>query len=52
MRTAPIAAMEVLLRLLPLHLQVEAEAKIGHYMIDYVATNNGNPKLKVLDKHT
>jgi hypothetical protein len=31
MRTAPIAAMEVLLGLPPLHLQVEAEARIGNY---------------------
>jgi hypothetical protein len=31
MRTAPTAAMEVLLGLPPLHLQVEKEAKIGNY---------------------
>jgi hypothetical protein len=30
MRTAPTAAMEVLLGLRPLHLKVEAEAKIGN----------------------
>jgi hypothetical protein len=30
MRTAPTAVMEVLLALLPLHLQVEAEAKVGN----------------------
>jgi hypothetical protein len=42
MRPAPTAAMEVLLGLPPLHLQMEAEA----------TTNNGNPNLKVLDMHT
>jgi hypothetical protein len=30
---APTAAMEVLLGLLPLHLKVEAEAKIGNYRL-------------------
>jgi hypothetical protein len=33
MRTAPTAAMVVLLRLPPLHLQVKAEAKIGSYRL-------------------
>jgi hypothetical protein len=33
MRTAPTAAMEVLLGLLPLHLQVEVEAKVGNYRL-------------------
>jgi hypothetical protein len=33
MRTAPTAAMEVLLGLPPLHQQVEAEAKIGNYRL-------------------
>jgi hypothetical protein len=33
MRTAPTAVMEVLLGLPPLHLQVEAEAKIGNYSL-------------------
>jgi hypothetical protein len=33
MRTAPTAAMEVLLGLLPLHLQMEAEARIGNYRL-------------------
>jgi hypothetical protein len=33
MRTATTAAMEVLLGLPPLHLQVEAEAKIGNYRL-------------------
>jgi plasmid maintenance system killer protein len=33
MRTAPTAAMEVLLELPPLHLQVEEEAKIGNYSL-------------------
>jgi ribonuclease HI len=33
MRTAPTAAMEILLGLPPLHLQVEAEAKIGNYRL-------------------
>jgi hypothetical protein len=32
-RTAPTAAKEVHLVLPPLHLQVEAEAKIGHYSL-------------------
>jgi hypothetical protein len=31
--TAPTAAMEVLLGLPPLHLQVEAEARIGNYRL-------------------
>jgi hypothetical protein len=47
MRTAATAAMVVLLGLPTLHLQVEVEAKIGNYR--YVAVNNGNPNLKVLD---
>jgi hypothetical protein len=33
MRTAPTAAMEVLLGLPPVHLQVEAKAKIGNYRL-------------------
>jgi hypothetical protein len=33
MRSAPTAAMEVLLGLLPLHLQVEAEGRIGNYCL-------------------
>jgi hypothetical protein len=33
MRTAPTAAMEVLLELPPLHLQVEAEARISNYRL-------------------
>jgi hypothetical protein len=33
MRTAPPSAMEVLLGLPPLHLQVEAEAQIGNYSL-------------------
>jgi hypothetical protein len=33
MRTAPTAAMEVLPGLPPLHLQVEAEARIGNYRL-------------------
>jgi hypothetical protein len=33
MRTAPTAAMEVLLGLPPLHLHVEVEAKIGNYRL-------------------
>jgi hypothetical protein len=33
MRTATIAAMEVLFGLPPLHLRVEAEAKIGNYRL-------------------
>jgi hypothetical protein len=33
MRTAPTAAMEVLLGLPPLRLQVEAEARIGNYRL-------------------
>jgi hypothetical protein len=32
-KTAPTAAMEVLLGLPPLHLQVEAEARIGSYRL-------------------
>jgi hypothetical protein len=47
MRTA---AMEVPFGLPPLHLQVEAEAKRGNY--SYIATNNGNSNLKVLDRYT
>jgi hypothetical protein len=34
MRTGPTAAIEVLLVLPPLHLQVEAEAKAGNYRLD------------------
>jgi hypothetical protein len=33
MRTAPTAAMEVLLGLPPPHLQVEVEARIGNYRL-------------------
>jgi hypothetical protein len=33
MRSAPTAAMEVLLGLPPLHLQLEAEAKVGNYRL-------------------
>jgi hypothetical protein len=33
MRTAPTAAMEALLGLPPLHLQVEAEARVGNYRL-------------------
>jgi hypothetical protein len=33
MRTAPTAAMEALLGLPPLHLQVEAETRIGNYRL-------------------
>jgi hypothetical protein len=33
MRRAPTATMEVLLRFPPLHLQVEAEAKVGNYRL-------------------
>jgi hypothetical protein len=33
MRTAPTSAMEVLLGLPPLHLQVKVEAKIGNYRL-------------------
>jgi hypothetical protein len=33
MRTAPTAAMEVLLGLSPLYLQVEVEARIGNYRL-------------------
>jgi hypothetical protein len=33
MRTAPTAAMEALLGLPPLHLQAEAEAKVGNYKL-------------------
>jgi hypothetical protein len=33
MRTAPTAAMEDLLGLSPLHLQVEAKARIGNYRL-------------------
>jgi hypothetical protein len=33
MRTAPTAAMKVLLGLLPLHLQVEVKAKVGNYRL-------------------
>jgi hypothetical protein len=33
MRTTSSAAMEVLLGLPPLHLQVEAEAKVGYYRL-------------------
>jgi hypothetical protein len=33
MRTAPTAAMEVLLGFHPLHLQAEAEARIGNYRL-------------------
>jgi hypothetical protein len=50
MRTAPTAAMEVLLGLPPLHLQVEAEARIGNYRLR--CNDHGNLNLKVLDTHT
>jgi hypothetical protein len=43
-KTTPMAAMEVLLGLPALHMQVEAT--------DYVATNNGNPILWGSDMHT
>jgi hypothetical protein len=33
MRTTPTAAMEVLIGFPPLHLQVEAESKIGYYRL-------------------
>jgi hypothetical protein len=33
MRTAPTASMEALLGLPPLHLQVEAKARIGNYRL-------------------
>jgi hypothetical protein len=33
MRTAPTAGIEILLGLPPLHLQMEAEAKVGHYRL-------------------
>jgi hypothetical protein len=33
MRSAPTAAMEVLLGLPPLHLQMEVEAKVGNYRL-------------------
>jgi hypothetical protein len=33
--TAPTAAMEVLLGLPPLHLQMEEEAKVGNYRLHY-----------------
>jgi hypothetical protein len=35
MRTAPTAAIEVLLGLPPLHLQVEAKAKVENYRLRY-----------------
>jgi hypothetical protein len=39
---ASTAAIEVLLRLCPLHLKMEAEAQLGLF-IDSVAMNNGSP---------
>jgi hypothetical protein len=50
MRTAPTVTMEALLGLPPLHLQVEAEAKIGNYRLR--CNDNGNRNPKVLDMHT
>jgi hypothetical protein len=47
MRTAPTAAMEVLLGLPPPYLQMEVEARIGN-----VAMISGNANLKVSDMHT
>jgi hypothetical protein len=47
MRTAPTAASEVVLGLLPLNLQLEAEASAES--IDSTAVNNGNPSLKDMD---
>jgi hypothetical protein len=44
-RTIPTAAMDVLLGLAPLHLQLEAEAKVE--FTDSIAMINGNPNLKV-----
>jgi hypothetical protein len=35
MRIAPTAAMKFLPGLIPLHLQVEAEAKVGNYTLRY-----------------
>jgi hypothetical protein len=42
MRTASKASMEVLLGLPPLHLQVDAEAKVGNYRL--CSSNQWNPK--------
>jgi hypothetical protein len=36
MRSTPTAAMEVLLEFPPLHLQMEAEAKVGNYRLRYI----------------
>jgi hypothetical protein len=44
MRKAPKAAMEVLLRLPQLHLQVEVEAKVGNYRLHY--NDQWKPKLE------
>jgi hypothetical protein len=47
MRTAPTAAIEVLLGLPHLHLQLEAEARAGIYRVS-TAVMNGNPNLRAL----
>jgi hypothetical protein len=49
-RTAPTAATEVLLGLLPLHSQLRMRSEEAY--IDSTASINVNPNLKVLDKHT
>jgi hypothetical protein len=51
MRTAPRAAIEVLLGLPLLHMLVEAEAKAGNYR-RHCTMINGNPNPKVLAMHT
>jgi hypothetical protein len=44
MRTPPTVAILVLLALLPLHLQLEAEAKVGVYTLS--CNNQWKPKLE------
>jgi hypothetical protein len=49
-KTVPTAAMEVLLGLPPLHLQVEADAMIGGYRLR--CNEQWKQNLRVLDMHT
>jgi hypothetical protein len=50
MRTAPTAAMEVLLY--SPYYTCRWKQRPRQEIADYIAMNNGNPNLKVLDTHT
>jgi hypothetical protein len=49
-RTAPTATTKVLFGLLPLHLQLEGEARAGIYRLYY--SDQWKPKSEGLDMHT